>query len=97
MTMQARYEGKGSVSAFWYLLGGAAIGTIAGILLAPKAGSETREELTEWRRGARERAKQLLERIPGRVKVAAAGGAVKGAAGEAFSEVKDKARETFGS
>lgn len=96
MTMQTRYEDK-PVSGFWYLLGGAAIGTIAGILLAPKAGSETREEIGEWRRGARERARQLLDRIPGRVKVAAAGGAVKGAASEAFGEAKEKARETFGS
>lgn len=96
MTMHTGYVEK-PVSGFWYLLGGAAIGTIAGILLAPKAGSETREELTEWRRGARDRARQLLDRIPGRVKVAAAGGAIKGAASEAFSEAKEKARESFGS
>lgn len=96
MTMQTRYEEK-PVSGFWYLLGGAAIGTIAGILLAPKAGSETREELSEWRHGARERARQLLDKIPGRVKAAAAGGAVKSGASEAYSEAKEKVRESFGS
>lgn len=90
--MEEGHEERG-VSGFWYLLGGAAIGAIAGILLAPKAGAETREQLSEWRKGARARAKALLERIPGRTKTAAGGGAFKGAASETYEE----ARETLGS
>lgn len=84
-------------SAFWYLLGGAVVGTVAGLLLAPKAGIDTREDLQDWRRQARERARSLINRLPSRVKIAAAAGAIKSGTSEAFTEAKEKATRQFGS
>ncbi len=49
----------------WYLLGGLAVGTAVGLLIAPKKGSESREEIEAWGRRNGERAKSLLARIRG--------------------------------
>ena len=47
----------------FYFLAGTAVGAALGILLAPKSGEETREQLTEWMRERRERGAELLHRI----------------------------------
>ena len=98
--MDDRKKG-GSISSGWYLLGGLAVGTAAGLLLAPKKGSETREDLGEWGRRSREKARSASSRIggapPTRVKAAAAFGAVKSGASEAFDESQEKAKQFAGS
>ena len=90
-----------SISSGWYLLGGLVIGAVAGVLLAPKKGSETLEDLDAWRNRAREKTRHALSRIgsviPGRVKAAAAAGAVEGGASEVFNEAREKAKEFAGS
>lgn len=52
-------------SGVWYLLGGLAVGAAAGLLFAPKKGSESRGELEAWGRRSRERARSLLARARG--------------------------------
>jgi gas vesicle protein len=90
-----------SISSGWYLLGGLAIGAAAGLLLAPKKGSETLEDLEAWRLRAREKARSAITRIgnaiPGRVKAAAAAGAVNGGARQAISDTVDKVKTFAGS
>ena len=71
-----------TISGWWYVLAGVTIGLALGVLLAWEA--EDGEEESSGL-GAR-----LLARIPRRVKVAGAVGAVKGAGGEAYREVKRK-------
>jgi len=44
-----------------YLLLGATIGTVAGILLAPKTGKETREELRTWLDDKREKSAEAVD------------------------------------
>lgn len=94
-------EEKKSGGAFWYLLGGFAAGATVGVLLAPKRGIETREDLGAWGRRGRDRAQTMLSRIsakiPARVKAGAAFGAVKGGVSSAAATIGDKAREEFGS
>lgn len=89
------------ISSGWYLLGGLALGAVAGVLLAPKKGSETLEDLQAWRLKARAKAQDALTRIssalPTRVKAAAAVGAAKGGIGEAFDETRDGAKRLIGS
>ncbi|MDE2237287.1 MAG: YtxH domain-containing protein [Elusimicrobia bacterium] len=55
----AREDGVGLV---WFLLGGA-IGAGAALLLAPRSGKETREQLGDWLASRRERGGELLQRI----------------------------------
>lgn len=87
---------KGAISSGLYFLGGVAVGAAAGLLLAPKKGSETREDISAWGRRSREKTRSMLTRIKGalpiRVKAAGAFGAVKGGASEAFHEVRDKVK-----
>jgi gas vesicle protein len=84
------------VSGFWYLLGGLAVGAAAGVLLAPKSGAETREDIEGWGKRSGEKAQSLIARvgnaIPFRVKAAAAVGAVKGGAKEAVNAAHDGIR-----
>lgn len=84
---------KSRTSPLWWMLGSAAVGTVLGILIAPKKGSELRADIDEWRRKGRERSGALMRRvsamIPLRVKVAAALGAVKAGAAEAVKVAKE--------
>lgn len=45
------------------LLAGAVVGAVAGLLLAPKKGSETREDLADWLAQRRAKGSDLLDRI----------------------------------
>ena len=84
---------KSAVSGLWYVLGGAAIGALLGVLFAPKKGSELREDIGEWGRKGRETSQTLMGRlgamIPFRVKAAAALGAAKAGGAEAIREAKE--------
>ena len=93
-------EEKSSSKGGWYLLGGLIVGAVAGVLLAPKSGAETREDLEDLRRRGAEGARSLMARIsdaiPSRVKTAAAFGAVKGGVKEAASESRDRLKQFSG-
>ena len=85
---------KSPPSGLWYVLAGAAIGAVLGVLFAPKKGSELREDIGEWGRKGREKSRPLMsklsEMLPLRVKAAAALGAVKAGSAEAIEVVKEK-------
>jgi gas vesicle protein len=91
---------ESSFSSVWYLLGGVAIGAAAGLLLAPKKGSETRDDISDWSRRSREKTRSLMTKIgdalPTRVKVAAGVGAVKSGSNEALHEARDGAKKFLG-
>lgn len=61
---------KRVVNALGWFIVGAAVGTAAGLLLAPKRGEETREDISDWllkkREQTRELATRLKETIPAR-------------------------------
>ncbi|MDD5305511.1 MAG: YtxH domain-containing protein [Elusimicrobia bacterium] len=67
------------VSGVWYLLGGLAVGTAVGLLVAPKKGSESREDIAAWGRRGGEKARALL---------ASARGEQKHAAGRSYAQSK---------
>ena len=46
-----------------FFLVGAAVGAAAGLLLAPKSGKETREQLADWLDERRERGAELLSKL----------------------------------
>lgn len=46
-----------------FLLLGVAVGAAAGLLLAPKSGKETREQLADWLDERRERGAELLHKL----------------------------------
>jgi gas vesicle protein len=82
-----------SESGLLYLVVGAAIGTVLGVLIAPKKGSETREDIGDWLRDGREKNATMMAKlgamVPLKVKAAAALGALKAGGAEAMREVAD--------
>jgi hypothetical protein len=93
------FEGRGlqfpdAVSGLWYILGGTLIGMALGLLIAPYALTELRAREDET--GTPGLASRLIKKIPRKVKVAGVVGAVKGAGGEAYDEVKEKVAEKTG-
>lgn len=84
---------KRSSSGLWYVIGGVAIGTVLGLLLAPKKGSELVEDLGEWSRNRRAKNgtlfSKLMGMVPLRVKAAATIGAAKAGGAEAIREAKE--------
>ena len=71
-------EDRGSSLIFFMI--GAAIGAGMGVLFAPKAGKETREQLGDWLKEKREEGGELLARV-------------KGEGGELLSRVKHEGGE----
>ena len=80
--------------SLWSLIGGMAIGTVFGLLFAPKKGSETREDIGDWLRDGREKEETLMAKlgamVPLKVKAAAAFGALKAGGAEALREAAEK-------
>ena len=46
-----------------FLLGGIAAGAVLGVLFAPRAGKETREDVSEWLRQRREKGQKLIAEL----------------------------------
>lgn len=44
-------------------IAGAAVGAALGVLLAPRSGKETREQLGDWLKDRREKGEELLARV----------------------------------
>ncbi len=55
-------EDRGSAGVLFFLVG-AAVGAGLGVLFAPKAGKETREQIGDWLKERREAGSDLLEKI----------------------------------
>lgn len=49
-----------------YLLGGIVAGAAVGVLFAPRAGHQTREDLNEWLRQRREKGQKLVTELKNR-------------------------------
>ncbi len=73
---------NGSKSLFVFLLGGIA-GAGLGLLLAPKKGEETREDVAEWLKARREASNEVLTELREKSE-------------EALTELKDKSNEVVG-
>jgi gas vesicle protein len=54
-------ENEGGTSGLAWFLAGLGIGTLVGVLYAPKAGKETREDLVKGAREASDKAAELVE------------------------------------
>jgi gas vesicle protein len=52
-----------SGSSVLFFLTGAAVGAALGVLFAPRAGSETREQLADWLKERREKGEDLLHKV----------------------------------
>lgn len=91
--MDERIRESGS-GAGWMFFGGVLVGAVAGLLLAPQAGVDTREDIKEWGRVSREKTRNALSRIRGRAEEVAED--AKDAAGNAYAETKEKARQLAG-
>lgn len=70
---------------FRYFVYGALAGLVGGILLAPKPGSEMREDLLDYTERGRGIARRFIDRLPFRAKAAG----VKGMASEAYEEARE--------
>ena len=57
--MSKNSEGNG----LFYFLAGTAIGAALGVLLAPRAGEETRELLTDWMKERKAKGAELLHKV----------------------------------
>ena len=81
------------LKALPWLIGGAAVGAAFGVLYAPKAGKETRADLSDWlrkkRQQTRDMASHLREQIPAKTSVVAAFKAGK----EAYQETGSHRKE----
>jgi hypothetical protein len=80
------YREFGTVTPWWYILAGCCLGVALGILSAPLLGYETPKAAGEGEEPGL--GSKVLAKIPTKVKMAGAVGAVKGAGGEAVREVR---------
>ena len=85
-------EGKKGLPKWAYLLGGVAVGAAAGMLYAPKKGSETRADIADWTKKRNDERKAFMARMKREVPVAVA--AAKERAQEAIAAVKERAHLT---
>jgi gas vesicle protein len=60
-------ENKGGEIIGAFVVGGL-IGAALGILFAPKAGKETREQLGDWMEETKEKAKENIEKLEAEIK-----------------------------
>ena len=51
------------LKALPWLIGGVAVGAAVGVLCAPKAGQETRQDLAAWLRKKREQTKEVANKL----------------------------------
>ncbi|MFH1724126.1 MAG: YtxH domain-containing protein [Elusimicrobiota bacterium] len=51
---------NGTVKGFIYLLFGASVGVVVGLLFAPKTGNETREIILDWLKEKREQSSKVV-------------------------------------
>ena len=74
-----------------YFLAGTAVGAALGVLLAPRSGRETREQLGDWLQERREKGSELLHKVKEEslVKKDAVAAAAK-AAKQAYAEANAK-------
>ena len=84
--MSKNSEGTG----LFYFLAGTALGAALGVLLAPRAGEETRELLTDWMKERKEKGADLLHKVKDESLVK------KDALVAAARAAKDAYRETSG-
>lgn len=81
----------------WYILSALVVGVVAGMLLAPKSGSETRSDIDRWFKRNRKKTQSLVSLIGGilplRPKTEDNLGAMKNGTRHAFDRVKEKAKE----
>ncbi len=71
MAMIEREEEYGLFSGFRYFLWGAAAGIVTGLLVAPKSGLETREDLSDWFQDKKERTNRIVSRLREKLPAAA--------------------------
>ena len=86
---------KKGVSGAWYLLGGAAMGAVLGLLFAPKKGEELREDIMDLGRQYGEQGSDLIARARERFSrsapaVSRSVNAAKSRAQEALIEAREK-------
>jgi gas vesicle protein len=83
-------EDRGLAGALLFVTG-AAVGAALGVLFAPRAGSETREQLADWLKERREKGEDLLHKVKDEslVKKEAIVAAAK-AAKQAYAETNTK-------